>query len=147
MQTDLSPPSMKKKGHAQEIDVAIGRRIVDIRKKYKLTQSDLASKLDVSTQQIQKYEKGENRLSLSKALDLCSFLKVSIEDFTESLYLDAVEGLSDNEQAGFEDFDGNIGVFKDTSELIKAYHSIEDEEKRRSFMKATKELARALSKT
>ncbi|MEM8833210.1 MAG: helix-turn-helix transcriptional regulator [Pseudomonadota bacterium] len=145
-QATLSPPSVKKKGHVQEIDTVIGQRIHALRKRYKLTQADLAGKLDVSTQQVQKYEKGENRLSLSKAVDLCRALDVSIEKFTDGLYQSLEMGLADNaQQSGFEDNE-DIQSIKDTTELIKAYHMIDDPEKRADFIKTVKQMAKALSK-
>lgn len=146
-QAILRPTGHKKKGHVQEIDAVIGQRIFELRKKYRLTQSDLAAKLDVSTQQVQKYEKGDNRISLSKAVDLCRALDVSIEKFTEGLYQSLNQaGLADSTpQSGFDD-DKDIQSFKDTSELIKAYHSIEDPEKRKDFVKTVKQMAKALSK-
>ena len=55
----------KTKGRAQEIDQFIGQQIKRFRKIKRLTQNDLAEKLGVSFQQIQKYENGKNRISFS----------------------------------------------------------------------------------
>ena len=48
-----------------------------------LTQTQLARKIDVSCQQLQKYEKGSNRISIYKLLKLCEFFKVPIKYFTD----------------------------------------------------------------
>lgn len=48
-----------------------------------LTQTQLAKKVDVSCQQLQKYENGLNRISIYKLLKLCAFFKVPIKYFTD----------------------------------------------------------------
>lgn len=150
-QQKLSPTgnSLNKKGKANEIDNYIGKKLLEFRSQYNLTQADIARKLDVSTQQYQKYENGDNRLSLSKFLHLSRSVAFPLKDFIDG-YIEesqsAIEsGLSDNAQASLNELSDDKGsVLKDTADLIKAYHSIEDEEKRKNFVKAAKEMAKAL---
>lgn len=47
------------------IDVAVGQRIRDRRRALKLSQATLAEALGVTFQQVQKYERGDNRISAS----------------------------------------------------------------------------------
>ncbi len=152
-QQKLSPPtsssSKSKKGKANEIDDYIGKKLLEFRGKYNLTQADVASKLDVSTQQYQKYENGDNRLSLSKFLHLSRSIAFPLKDFVDGYIQESQKsiesGLSDNAQASLNAIESlNSETNKDTSDLIKAYHSIEDNEKRRNFVKAVKEMAKAL---
>jgi len=149
-QQPLSPqddaPSQNKKGKANEIDDYIGKKLLEFRNKYNLTQADVAKKISVSTQQYQKYENGDNRLSLSKFLHLSRSVSFPLKEFIDGYIQESVEsGLSDNAQASLQEMgEQDADVFKDTSELIKAYHSIDDLEKRKHFVKATKEMAKAL---
>ncbi len=59
----------------------IGQRIKIFRKYSKISQKQLASELDVSFQQFQKYESGENRISAVGLWKISCFLKVDIENF------------------------------------------------------------------
>lgn len=152
-QQKLSPPTntspKSKKGKANEIDDYIGKKLLEFRSKYNLTQADVATKLDVSTQQYQKYENGDNRLSLSKFLHLSRSIAFPLKDFVDGYITESQKtietGLSDNAQASLSGVEAhNIDIHKDTADLIKAYHSIEDGEKRKNFVKAVKEMAKAL---
>jgi len=146
---NTSAPSKSKKGKANEIDDYIGKKLLEFRGKYNLTQADVAQKLEVSTQQYQKYENGDNRLSLSKFLHLSRSVAFPLKDFIDGYIKESQNsiagGLSDNAQAALSELsDNDTSVLKDTSDLIKAYHSIDDEEKRKNFVKAVKEMAKAL---
>lgn len=67
------------------IDVAVGRRVCNLRLKQGFNQSDLAKALGLTFQQVQKYEKGTNRISCSKLVGIANFLKVSPAYFLEGL--------------------------------------------------------------
>ena len=66
-----------------EIDVAIGKKLRFLRKKYNLTQNNLADLLGVTYQQVQKYESGKNRILASKLFYLSEILKIPMEYFFE----------------------------------------------------------------
>ena len=72
------------------IDSYVGRKLRFKRKMLYLTQSDLAKKIDKTFQQVQKYEKGDNRISASILYELALILKVNIsyffEDFEEQKF-------------------------------------------------------------
>lgn len=57
-------------------DVDIGLRIRLRRVELDMSQADMGKSLGISFQQIQKYEKGENRISGSRFLEICRLLKV-----------------------------------------------------------------------
>lgn len=61
-----------------DIDFRIGKTIQILRTKQGLTQKDLASKLGVTFQQVQKYETGGNRISASRLYDIVHVLEVPI---------------------------------------------------------------------
>jgi transcriptional regulator with XRE-family HTH domain len=60
-----------------DIDQLIGERIRTRRMILKMSQGELASTLGVTFQQIQKYEKGINRISVGRILQIAEVLKVN----------------------------------------------------------------------
>jgi transcriptional regulator with XRE-family HTH domain len=65
--------------------IAIGKKIKQLRQQLGLTQGQLAEKINVSYQQIQKYEKGESELSLSRFLEIAAVLNISPHSLLDSL--------------------------------------------------------------
>ncbi len=63
------------------IDIAVGARMRDFRRQKGYTQEELAKKLGVSFQQVQKYETAGNRISASRLYDVTQILGVSMVDF------------------------------------------------------------------
>ncbi len=66
-------------------DVYVGRRVREARAARGMSQSALAEKLGVSFQQVQKYEKGTNRIGSSRLWDICSVVDVPITYFFDGL--------------------------------------------------------------
>ena len=62
----------------------IGANIKRLRKQSKLTQSNLATVLGVSFQQIQKFENGENRIFAHQLFDLCEKFNWNLDEFKAS---------------------------------------------------------------
>ena len=60
------------------VDMAIGARIRSRRIYLKMSQTELASKIGVSFQQVQKYERGANRVSGSKLVAIAAALGASV---------------------------------------------------------------------
>ena len=77
--TDPSHPSKKRRAGAE--DVEIGRKIRALRLERGLSQSDLANGIGLTFQQVQKYEKGTNRVSAGRLQRIADFLKVSVMFF------------------------------------------------------------------
>ncbi len=67
------------------VDVHVGARVRERRVSLGMSQTDLCEYLRLTFQQIQKYEKGANRISASKLWALSHFFKVPIEWFFEGL--------------------------------------------------------------
>ena len=60
------------------IDKHVGARLRMRRLMLGMSQSDVADALGLTFQQVQKYEKGSNRISASRLQHLCAILKVSV---------------------------------------------------------------------
>ena len=71
----------KPKPRTTDRDKIIGRNLRIFREMRGMTQMKLADALDMTYQQIQKYEKGTNRLSAARLYDFSKLLKVKIENF------------------------------------------------------------------
>lgn len=71
---------MRKVNNFKEYNILLGKRLREIRIEMKLSQKDIGNILDVSFQQVQKYESGQNHLSCASAAALCEELAINIQD-------------------------------------------------------------------
>lgn len=74
------------------VDRLVGRRVAEKRVALGYNQGDLGRALGLTFQQIQKYEKGTNRISASKLWMISQFFGVEISDFFEGLPREMAEG-------------------------------------------------------
>lgn len=70
---------------ATQTDVAVGERIRAFRKNSNLSQTELANQIGVTFQQVQKYEKGTNRVGAGRLTQIAHALDVPIMAFFEGL--------------------------------------------------------------
>ena len=80
------------------VDLHVGRRIAEKRLALGYNQSDLGRALNLTFQQVQKYEKGTNRVSASKLWLIAQFFKVDL-----SYFFDGLSGDGSNTGAGEPD--------------------------------------------
>lgn len=73
--------SKQKPRRATEHDIEIGFRIRKIRQDKRLTQSEVATGLHITYQQLQKYELGKNKIPASRLTKIAKILGVSEQDF------------------------------------------------------------------
>jgi transcriptional regulator with XRE-family HTH domain len=112
------------------VDAHVGKRIRHRRWMVGMTQQQLADKVGIKFQQIQKYETGMNRVSASRLWDIAESLDVTIAFF--------FEGLADAEAAAKPAND--LMADKEALELVRSYYAIPEAQRRRLF-----DLARVLS--
>ncbi len=112
------------------VDAHVGKRVRHRRWMIGMTQQQLADKVGIKFQQIQKYETGMNRVSASRLWDIADALGVTIAFF--------FEGLADGGQAVAAGQD--MMADKEALELVRSYYAIPEAQRRRLF-----ELARVLS--
>jgi len=82
------PPEKKHargSGNPDPVDIHVGSRLRLLRSRSGLSQEGLAAKIDLTFQQIQKYERGANRISASKLYYIACALGVEIPDFYKHL--------------------------------------------------------------
>ncbi len=70
------------------IDITVGARIVSQRLVKRMTQTDLANSIGVSFQQVQKYERGSNRVSASRLWRISEALDVPMTYFFDGVTTD-----------------------------------------------------------
>ena len=104
------------KPRPDEIDVQVGNNLRSFRQFRELSQEELSYKLGVTMQQVQKYEKGINRISASRLYKASLALSVNIDD----LYNGVNEGAAKktNPKLGLLELD------KDTIKIISTYQKI-----------------------
>ena len=121
---------------AHPVDVHVGKRVRHRRWLIGMTQQQLAERVGIKFQQIQKYETGANRVSASRLWDIAEALDVPVSFF--------FEGLSDT--ADMADAQEGAGVpadllgDKEALDLVRSYYAIPENQRKRLF-----ELARVLS--
>ncbi|WAC59624.1 helix-turn-helix domain-containing protein [Brevundimonas sp. SL130] len=67
------------------IDRHVGRRVAERRQMLRYSQAQLAQAAGVTFQQIQKYERGANRIAASRLWEMADFLNVDLNYFFEGL--------------------------------------------------------------
>ncbi|MDQ7247061.1 helix-turn-helix domain-containing protein [Dongia sedimenti] len=137
---------MASKGHPNPVDVHVGLRIRLRRTLLGLSQGSLAEQLGLTFQQVQKYERGTNRVSSSRLFDLTRILKVPIAYFYDEMGLD-VSKQSPAALAGQKpkavDRDADPAAKRETLELVRAYYGIPDQGVRQRFTNMIRAIAGA----
>jgi transcriptional regulator with XRE-family HTH domain len=112
------------------VDAHVGKRVRHRRWMVGMTQQQLADKVGIKFQQIQKYETGMNRVSASRLWDIADALGVQISFFFEGLAEDQIPTSAQ----------GDILADKEALDLVRSYYAIPEAQRRRLF-----DLARVLS--
>ncbi len=123
------------------IDVHVGSRIRLRRNMLGLSQEKLGENLGITFQQIQKYEKGTNRVGASRLQAISAILSVPVSFFFEDAPGSGAPGqpgfAEDNEASYVVDFlNSNEGV-----QLTRAFTKISDPKVRRKIIDLVKSLA------
>ncbi|MDA7425388.1 helix-turn-helix domain-containing protein [Thalassococcus lentus] len=119
---------------AHPVDVHVGKRVRHRRWLVGMTQQQLAEKVGIKFQQIQKYETGANRVSASRLWDIADALDVPVSFFFEGLE----NGVEAEEKP--DNVPADILGDKEALDLVRSYYAIPENQRRRLF-----ELARVLS--
>ena len=109
------------------IDIHIGKRLRWRRRAVGMTQGELANRIGVRFQQIQKYECAANRMSAARLWQLAEVLEVPVSYFYEGLTRDQRESLErETAQSPSETM-----ASKETQDLIHAYYQLGERPRRR----------------
>jgi transcriptional regulator with XRE-family HTH domain len=113
------------------VDVHVGKRVRHRRWMLGVTQQQLAERVGIKFQQIQKYETGMNRISASRLWDIAEALEVPVSFFFEGL---------DTTSPSSPQMAGDLMSDKEALELVRSYYAIPETQRKRLF-----DLARVLS--
>lgn len=108
-----------------------------------ISQEQLANALGLTFQQIQKYERGTNRLSASRLYQLASLLDVPVAWFFENIDISAASGRVRKDADGFDMPDTRTLSRRETLDLVRAYGRISDRKLRRKVFAMARALAEA----
>ena len=72
------------KDKERTLNQQLGERLRFFRMLKGFTQADLAAHVGVSFQQVQKWERGQNRLSTARLMMLCELFQINLSDFIQS---------------------------------------------------------------
>jgi transcriptional regulator with XRE-family HTH domain len=131
-------------GHPNPVDVHVGIRLRLRRTLLGLSQEALGEALGLTFQQIQKYERGANRIGASRLFDLARALDVPVEYFYEDMSADVMAASPRHmARAIAEPVSQPADTMnnRETIDLIRTYYKIADPNVR----KRVYELARALA--
>jgi len=109
------------------VDVHVGERVRARRLLAGLSQDAFARKLNITFQQVQKYEKGTNRISASRLYKIATILSVPIDYFFEDL------GESVLPEA----------MRREGLELVRAFNKVEEPRTRKQILSLLSSLARS----
>lgn len=107
---------------ADQTDFHVGKRLRRRRRLLGLTQQQLAEKVGVRFQQIQKYESGNNRLNASRLYDLSRALEVNVQFFFDGLAPSDVTELPANDMDCVAD---DVFSQRETMDLLRAYYRLD----------------------
>ena len=134
-------------GVSNPVDVHVGARVRLRRTLLGLSQEKLGESVGLTFQQIQKYERGANRIGASRLFELSQILDVPISFFFDDLS-DELKTHAGRFARGLHDHEQDIVEIdplarRDTLELVRAYYKIADPSVRKRLFEMTKALGRA----
>lgn len=127
---------------ANPVDKHVGERVRMRRMLLGMSQEKLGEHLGLTFQQVQKYEKGVNRIGASRLFDLAQVLGVPIQFFYENMPT-AVSGLQASGMAekSAEPYVADFLSSRDSVELNKAFARVTDPRIRRSIVDMVRSIA------
>ena len=133
-------------GKRHPVDVHVGARARMRRTLLGMTQTDLGDALGLTFQQVQKYERGANRIGSSRLYDLSRVFDVPIEHFFEDMPADIAASSPAKGRGKAKKPPGyelDPIAKRETLELVRAYYNIEDANVRQRLREMAKALGAA----
>ena len=135
-------PGRRKTDGPHPTDVHVGSRVRMRRNMLGMSQEKLGEKIGLTFQQVQKYERGANRIGASRLYELGQVLDVPVDFFYDSQDPVRAPAMpSGFEEAPQEGFDSDPLRRRETRELVAAYYDVPDPAVRRRLFDLAKALA------
>ena len=127
-------------GTPNPIDLYVGSRVRMRRSLLGMSQERLAAELGVTFQQVQKYERGLNRIGASRLWDLAQVLGVNVDFFYQEIDANTTSKsprkiyANPNLAEDICEFDMDVLLRRDVISLLRAYVKISDPKIQRSIL-------------
>jgi transcriptional regulator with XRE-family HTH domain len=129
----------QRRSRTGEVDKLVGNRIRMRRMMLGLSQTDVGEQLKLSFQQIQKYEKGINRVGAGRLQHIAHILKVPVPFFFEDLLPNQPAGAAAKGTAPTSDINGFMTT-RDGLVLAKSFMRIKSMKLRRHLVQLVTDL-------
>jgi len=140
-------------GRSNSVDAHVGARVRLRRTLLGMSQEKLGQALGLTFQQVQKYERGANRIGASRLFDLSRVLDVPVSFFFDDMTgtppapnrRAQPTGLAES-AASYQTgpaFEGDSMARRETLELVRAYYKIDEAAVRKRLFELTKSLAKS----
>ena len=136
-------------GRPNPVDVHVGARVRLRRTLLGMSQEKLGDAIGLTFQQVQKYERGANRIGSSRLFDLSRVLDVPIEFFFDEMPGDVAASSPAQTRGMAEEpvsYELDPMAKRETLELVRAYYKITDPHVRKRLFELTKALGAAAGK-
>ncbi len=137
-----------KNGNSNPVDVHVGSRVRLRRTLLGMSQEKLGEAIGLTFQQVQKYERGANRIGASRLFNLSQVLDVPVSFFFDDMPREAADapvlGEEDDEERVVE-FEPDPMAKRETLELVRAYYRITDPSVRKKLFELTKSVGKPYS--
>lgn len=135
-----------KPGIPRPVDIHVGHRLRQCRTLLGLSQEKLGEAVGLTFQQIQKYERGANRIGASRLFQLAQILGVSVGYFFDEMSgeVEKTRGQrpGENNSPAIKNVNSDDPMARrETLELVRAYYKITDPKVRKRVFELTKSIA------
>lgn len=130
-------------GKPNPVDIHVGARVRLRRTLLGMSQEKLGEAIGLTFQQVQKYERGANRVGASRLYDLSRVLEVPVSFFFDDMP-DEISSKSVHERREMSEspdpFDNDPMNRRETLELVRAYYRITDPNQRKKIFELVKSM-------
>lgn len=126
------------KSKPEPVDVHVGSRVRLRRTLLGMSQDKLGKALKLTFQQIQKYERGANRIGSSRLYQLSQILDVPVSFFFDDMPAEVTGKATGMAEDGKQTFEVSQLSRRETLELVRAYYKIKDPSVRKKLFEMVK---------
>ena len=128
-------------GTPNPVDIHVGSRVRLRRILLGMSQEKVGNALGLTFQQIQKYEKGANRIGSSRLFKLSNLLGVPVTYFFDDMPDNLVPNDQNQSGRNHRTFNQSLFSAKETLELVRNYYKIRDQKLRKKIFELLKGIA------
>lgn len=126
------------KSSPDPVDIHVGSRVRLRRTLLGMSQEKLGKALGLTFQQVQKYERGANRIGSSRLFQLSKILDVPVSFFFDEMTSDTAQKADGMAEGNKQVFEVDKLSRRETLELVRAYYKITDPSVRKKIFEMVK---------